>query len=168
MIELKRLKWIASGILAGCVVVMSLQPLPLLAGPGYTPVRDVDSAVLNPFAREVGWFENNTANAGSFTVPAGKSLQITGVSGLAYTPGCTNVFVTIQATVGGTIVTHRLSLMVKDTTTGNGYFMMPYTNVDLFADPNTTVNIVVRRDVQPAPSVGWYCDIVLTGRLVSQ
>jgi hypothetical protein len=160
-------KWICALLAAGALDCL-VQPANLLAGPGYTPVRDVDNAISNPFARELGWFENNTYNPGTYTVPAGKLLEITGISGSTFAPACTNVYVTVQVTSGGTTVTHRFALMLKDPTIASGYMMMPYAPVHVYADTNTTVSVVVRRDVQPGTGVSWYCDVVLTGKLVNQ
>ncbi len=164
------LKTVAVVLLAACALAMVTRPLAAQASPGYTPVRDVDNAVVNPFARDIGWFEDNTYSPGTYTVPAGKRLEITGVSGYTYAPGCTMVYVTIQVTMNGTQVTHRLNLMTKDLTFGatSGYFVMPYQQVNLYADPNSTVRVVVRRDVQPPTNTSWYCDVILTGRLVNQ
>lgn len=70
--------------------------------------------------------------------------------------------------MGGVSVTHRLGLMVKDTTVGGGYMMMPYAPVSIAADAGTTVSLVVRRDSQPGTGTSYYCDLMLSGRLVNQ
>ncbi len=168
MSKTKFWKIAGAGLVAACVASGLTRPTNAVAGPGYTPVRDVDNAIINPFAQEVSWFENNTANAGTFTVAAGKRLEITAISGYTFVPSGTNVYVTLQATVGGTSVTHRLGLLTKDPTLGTGFFMLPLLQVNLFADPGTVVSLVVRRDVQPSTGTSWYCDFVLTGRLVNQ
>jgi len=61
----------------------------------------------------------------------------------------------LQATVGGTSVTHRIGLLAKDTTLGTGFSMLPLMRVSLFADPGTVVSLWVRRDVQPGTGTSW-------------
>ena len=83
-----------------------------LAAPGSTPVADVYDGIFNPIAIEIAWFSGTSSGfteTSSYTVPAGKRLEITEISCEAYAPGSTAVMIKLTATSGGARVTHYIT-----------------------------------------------------------
>jgi len=150
-----------------CAVAFSLGQTPLQAAPGYTPVRNVDEGVLNPVAIEIAWFSGTSGGfteTSSYTVPATNRLEINEISCEAYAPSSTQVIMRLTVTCGGHTVTHFLTNMASSTVYGN-YWLMSMTSHHLYVDPGSTITVDVVRQAPPGASVGYYSDVVLTGRM---
>ena len=139
------------------------------AAPGFTPVRDVDNAILNPIAIELAWFSGTSGGfteTTSYTVPANKRLEIEEISCEAYAPSSTQVIMKITVTCGGTTVTHYLSNMSSSLVYPN-YWLMSMTSHHLSVDPGSTITVDVVRQTPPGANIGYYTDVIFTGRLTS-
>jgi hypothetical protein len=157
-----RLTVIALAVLAGFAA-----PICVMAGPGYTPVRDVNDGISNPFAAEVSWFSGTTSGfteTSSYTVPATNRVEITEISCEAYAPSSTQVIMKLTVTCGGVTLTHYLTSMSASLVYPN-YWLMSMTSHHIYVDPGTTITIDVVRQTPPGASTGYYSDVILTGRM---
>jgi hypothetical protein len=149
-------------------VCVLLQPK-TSAAPGFTPVRDVDNAIVNPFAIELAWFSGTSGGfteTTSYTVPANKRLEIEEISCEAYAPSSTQVIMKITVTCGGTTVTHYLTNLASSLIYGN-YWLMSMTSHHLSVDPGSTITVDVVRQSPAGASTGYYSDVIFTGRLTN-
>jgi hypothetical protein len=138
------------------------------AGPGYTPVRNVDDGIVNPFATELAWFSGTSGGfveTQSYTVPAGKRLEISEISCDAYAPSSTAVIIRLTVTCGGTTLTHFLTSNWSTNAIYSGYWFMSMNSHHLYVDPGSTVTVDVVRSNPPGASTGYYSDVIISGRM---
>jgi len=99
-------------------------------------VTPVDNAVLNPFGQRVF---PNVRQPDTITVPAGKKLVITGVSGFNNSNGSAYAL-----EIGVTSNGQSSALAIPFNTTPSGYWRYLSTQpVFMVADPGTTVNFFI-------------------------
>ena len=156
-------------VFALCTIVCFIGQINMMAAPGSTPVRDVDNGLLNPMAIEVAWFSGTTSGfteTSSYSVPADKRLEITEISCEAYAPGNTQVMMKITMTAGGHTMTHYVTGFASSLIYSN-YWILGMTSHHLFVDPGSTITIDVVRQSPAGPSIGYYSDVILTGRMTS-
>lgn len=101
------------------------------------PVRSVDYSVSQAFGTRVF---PNPRQPSTLTVPAGKRLVITSVSGFNNGPG-TAADLEIDVTSGGQGSAQRIPFGATQSATGQRY--LENANVFLVADPGTTVNFFI-------------------------
>lgn len=136
---------------------------------GYTPVRNVDDPITNPFAKEVAWFSGASGGfteTSSFTVPSDKRIEIEEISCEAYAPSSTQVMMKMTFTSGGSTMTHYITGF-SSSTIYTSYWILGMTSLHLILDPGSTVTMDVVRQTPPGSNIGYYSDVVLSGRMTS-
>jgi len=137
------------------VVVMNTTTTPV-------PVK----VTASPHQYEIAWFSGTTSGfteTSSFTVPAGKNYVIEGISCEAYAPSSTEVMIKITTTAGASTITHYITGFISSKIYGN-YWILGQIPVKIYADTGTTVTIDVVRQSPAGASIGYYSDVILSGR----
>jgi hypothetical protein len=152
-----------------CALIALFAVSPVMAAPGYTPVRNVDDAITNPYAVEVAWFSGTSGGfteTSTYTVPSNKRFEIEEISCEAYAPSSTQVMMKITFTSGGNTMTHYIMGFSSSLIYGN-YWILGMTSHHLIVDPGSNVTIDVVRQTPAGTSTGYYSDVILSGRMTT-
>jgi len=151
--------------------IAAFQPV---ASRAYTPVVVLNTTstpvpvkiTTSPRQYEISWFSGTTSGfteTSSYTVPAGNNYVIEGISCEAYAPSSTEVMIKLTTTAGGATLTHYITGFISSKIYTN-YWILGQIPLKIYADAGTTVTIDVVRQSPARTSIGYYSDVILSGR----
>ena len=129
--------------------MMSFGPKKVLAAIGFTPVREVDNPVRNPYQQAFFVFMaagESGMDVDLAPVPAGKRLVIEYVSIRARLASDQTLFMVLGTTAGGAGANHSIPVSQTFATFINSFRVVGGETLRIYADPGTTPFLSVDRN----------------------